>query len=784
MNNVVLKRIYLENYKIFDRQTLILDTCLSVLDGPNGYGKTSIFDAIEFIITGNINRIQNSDSISGSVKYNEIFLAKDSAKDVVIKAEFSFWKDEQKEPVVLAKRIPAVNNGKTEGGLNRNPKKLSENTQSYHLPDFDTPVQSWDKYLISPDKLPNVQAELFGSRSQELYQLLYYIQQEDRLSFFKNPEKARVERINTLFNIKNDLQKADTIKQARKTLKSIIDELDKQITQLTKDLDERTTLDVIGITEYKQLLTKDVMWDQKQPPLNSPDAYSLMLNDVLCIQSLIHNLDWYDKDQKNKECFTVLQLTPQVQQTRLFSFLLYQTIGTEPQGYKERQKNFNFLNDQKALADQQRFFEIDYKMLLHLLSLEEKDEYFLNLVLRYQQNQKSASTMQQALTSVLTLRQQLTDQLLVLNDSEQLTVCHYCGYDWKDAQKLSQQISLTTDELKKLSEGTATDCIQIAEKIRKSFIEQCQETLEKELQKYLDDYLLMSYCKYDNPKALMQARSLSNLFARLKIDMSNYKYIEEPQQNLVSTTTLMQKLEDAITVLPEEYIVAKAQFNFEQAFLRTFKTIDEARKIKIEDIEQKINYLQYIFQNQQGKKQEQLKALRQKKELLEKQVALKLDLYEKCQKNGIIEYKAQIITKIEIPFYIYSARILQSYQGGQGIIIKHNSSDSIRFVSPGREHDVLYTMSSGQLSAVLLSFSLALNKIFASDGLKTIFIDDPVQCMDDLNMISFVEVLRNEFSNSQIVISTHENSFANYINYKYQKHRLTSRAINLKSIGE
>ena len=65
-------------------------------------------------------------------------------------------------------------------------------------------------------------------------------------------------------------------------------------------------------------------------------------------------------------------------------------------------------------------------------------------------------------------------------------------------------------------------------------------------------------------------------------------------------------------------------------------------------------------------------------------------------------------------------------------------------------------MSSGQLSAILLAFSLALHKIFVNAGLNIMLIDDPVQCMDDLNIVSFVELIRTEFPNIQLLISTHE----------------------------
>ena len=153
--------------------------------------------------------------------------------------------------------------------------------------------------------------------------------------------------------------------------------------------------------------------------------------------------------------------------------------------------------------------------------------------------------------------------------------------------------------------------------------------------------------------------------------------------------------------------------------------------------------------------------------------------YHTSLKKAIDSYQQLVIKQIEIPFFLYCSRLLQSYQGGQGVLI--DSKDSkIRFTAPGAEHDVLYTMSSGQLSAVLLAFSLVLNKIYSGESFNTLFIDDPIQCMDDINMISFVELLRREFSDAQIIISTHEDTFANYVKYKFAKYNLKSQSITLK----
>ena len=96
---------------------------------------------------------------------------------------------------------------------------------------------------------------------------------------------------------------------------------------------------------------------------------------------------------------------------------------------------------------------------------------------------------------------------------------------------------------------------------------------------------------------------------------------------------------------------------------------------------------------------------------------------------------------------------------------------------------MLYTMSSGQLSAVLLAFTLSLNQIYAGNGFRTMLIDDPIQCMDDINMVSLVELLGREFGDAQVILSTHEDTFAKYIRYKYDRYGLTHKAISLKDSG-
>ncbi len=157
------------------------------------------------------------------------------------------------------------------------------------------------------------------------------------------------------------------------------------------------------------------------------------------------------------------------------------------------------------------------------------------------------------------------------------------------------------------------------------------------------------------------------------------------------------------------------------------------------------------------------------------------DELKNLYKTSIDEYKNLVLKKLRVPLLIYTGKILQDYQNGLGVFI---NQDEMRFVSNGdAKHDILNTFSSGQLSGFVLSFLFAMNKRYISeqnDDIGFLLIDDPVQTMDDINIASFIEVLRNDFPNKQIILSTHETDKENYILYKFLKYNLKGQSFNVK----
>jgi exonuclease SbcC len=100
--------------------------------------------------------------------------------------------------------------------------------------------------------------------------------------------------------------------------------------------------------------------------------------------------------------------------------------------------------------------------------------------------------------------------------------------------------------------------------------------------------------------------------------------------------------------------------------------------------------------------------------------------------------------------------------------------------------DPLLYMSSGQINVLSLSVFLA-KALNEKKGLDTIFMDDPIQNLSDINVLSFIDLLRTLTTaphNRQIVISTHDENFFKLLKFKLPEEHYSSRYLELVSFGK
>ena len=775
-STIVINKIFLDNYKLFENFTLDLKNGLNIFDGPNGYGKTSLFDAVEFLITGDIKRVTTCEVLDGKYKYQKVFFAKDYKKDVIIKAEFC----KNDKIFVLVKKIEG--HKECNSSIDNNPKKLKEITKTYLVYNFDD-IEYSDEYLVPLEELKKMQTELFGKTSQTLYTLLYYIQQEDRLAYFKNNETGRMGSINSLFQIDDENQKLKSIQSAKKKISDLVKYLEKQIAELQESLYADFENESGAQVKYRKLLKKDVVWDVEEPIISSPKSLEHTLHILDGVKEIVLNQEQLRNDLKNSKYNDLLNNA--MLETQLKAYIIMRYIQDDIEKYIESKKKLLFLKKESKKIKDLDYINIEYQQIGKYVDKADVCDKLVQKVLEYRKIEKNVQQTQQSINEMIRIREQLmktSEEENIFEDGK----CPYCGYVWQEKEQLLNNIEKTTNDVNSLLGTTGKQMKEIVDTISETFLQNVWGDAEVLISDLESNVLLSAFMEFDESDIVQKYKYIEKFLKdnMFEISLTDEFSVNNMEKNIQQ---IQNVIKNEICVLPEEYYQKKNEYQFDSILKEYFLSIEEVAELKEGDIVQKAEFLKYKFIIQERDKSKKIENLKRKKECIEGEISKKLNQYMKDWKASIDKYQGNIISQVEIPFYIYSARYLQSYQGGQGILIRDKDGkeelNSIRFTTPNEEHDILYTMSSGQLSGILLAFSLALHKIFVNGGLNIMLIDDPVQCMDDLNIVSFVELMRTEFPNIQLLISTHENSFAGYIGYKYKKYSLPVQRCNLKEIS-
>lgn len=76
-----------------------------------------------------------------------------------------------------------------------------------------------------------------------------------------------------------------------------------------------------------------------------------------------------------------------------------------------------------------------------------------------------------------------------------------------------------------------------------------------------------------------------------------------------------------------------------------------------------------------------------------------------------------------------------------------------------------------------------MNQVYSNqETCSLLLIDDPVQTIDDVNMVGFVDILRYGFADRQIFVSTHEQKFEWFLRYRYAKAEKRVKLFNMKEL--
>lgn len=791
-NGYTISRLRMQNYKVFEDKELDFNNSkLIVLDGPNGFGKTSVFDAIELLITGDLSRISSSSNITKNETFESVFIMKDIKKDLIIKAEFVDQENDKK--FVLVKRI--VGKKKAKKSKNNNPTKLADLIKTYIIDDYDV-----NDYNNLEEVEHNKIFEKIDKSIYENYGLFYYIKQEDRLNFLNKNEKERMELINSLFNINDDKAYAEKLDKALRYCnsknKKIADEKEKIITEMSMIKSELNDKEY-SPQQYKRLFTwqdRIEYWDEEKVEFSEISKLNDAVEVIGGLQRFVNNYGMYKAYLNNQWIHSIISNT-----NDLIVFVILLNYDKNYDELYEKYKEYKKVHEIGNYATSLTYENIEFKTIAQIFEIE------IDLT-RITEIKERIVTCNKNMGSISALAQKLnrarksfySEENIKLNKEGKFfkdSQCMLCGCDWGDAQTLENQIEETTAGLLEFKDENATIREKQLEKLKLIY-----EEVKEKIDEYLSDNGLFNDEHFDYmfdkknkvndkfQKFIAEAKLMNIETADMIIDLED----EINEEKLLKL--IISQLEGYIEDIPDNFVELQANYNFDRIWNYYFKSSEQnVSQITHEDLENKIKYIQYAYYDSSVKKRNELserkKVLDEYTDELEKTVIPNIEKVKNSYLSAIGIYQNEMIKSIEIPFYLYAGRLLQNYQGGIGVFIKEEQSedeeitrlDKIKFVSPNRQdHDILYTLSSGQLSAVIIALTLALNKVYAHNSLPCILIDDPVQTMDDINIASFVELLRNEFPDKQVIISTHEDGFSRYVRYKYNKYNYKAKAITLK----
>jgi|SRR5690554_88456 len=777
-----IKKLYIENFKGIKGGIYVDlekdESQNQILSGPNGFGKTTIFESLELCLVGRFDRVQVFKDVQLKTKNrSRPFFQNEIGKDVVIKLMVE--KDEEKWVII---KHYDVKKSPTKKASNKDflPEDAHNIFQTYLTQksiednDFEeseiVDQKSINNFFLGDD----TKVEL-GS----LYYLFNYIQQEESIRFLKLKEDNKGASLSFLFNIEQE--EADSSK-----LDEIVKKLQKQQDSFKGELDALELIESNGdVVEYYRVFEDlEIDFDNEEPFKNlehSKEMYPIYLerlNELIEFRSIFKT-----EEYKKSKIFEDLN-TRVINQEQTLNSLLVSKLYTSDFIEKVEENNKIIHRYQKFLESKEDTF-IPEEIRKAFFSDDQNAKYLL-----LEQNIKSIDS---DLGKIGTIVSKLIDSNKNVWESYSQSLEHdhlednHCPLCYSVFDNYEMLLSAYKEQLDNLARFNKEKIENKQEFLKdlKTFHQQIRNEIAKFLNRHkkVEESVISLLRNYPNVKA-----KVDNIIERFMTE--EYLFSDEYLfQSLPNTIDDFDSKRTELNKFFETSVLDK--FRFDQSkienkhlFEKYFQNNEELfEKISQDQLIAKRKYIEFKRNLLSHQRVSFLKERHEKIEL----ILSKLSPINDKVIQGIKDHKIDMINKIKIPFFLYSGKILQNYQQGFGVFIDISATASRNNVvlRTGNEsdHDIVFHLSAGQMAVVSLAFCLSLNKVYnTNENIKLLAIDDPIQTMDNLNVHSFIELLRNEFSDYQIILSTHDEFIARYMSYKFEKFNINTSIQNVQDL--
>lgn len=791
-----VKSVRLKNFKCFDGSKyyeFVLDDTKNpiILTGPNGFGKTTFFDAIELVFSNKITRF-NEAIEKGNTDLQKNVLLNEADSDGYIVCTLI---NENRECLTLIARIDhgmhKVNysDSITYGIIN-------ESVSTENLDVCIREYSDWRKSISEFDVL---------KYSKENFAVYYYVSQAESVHFLKQSISQRKDAMNALLDLGDVdnwvkfLQEKLIGKTASSSNVVINEEIKSLDVKINEDIDQLKAFGAIDESgcEFKFFniinlrdMDSAPLWDSEK--LEEVDISELErgVRDIDRISHLAKDYEDYKNHLWNKKLEAAM--VNGVEDCLLsHDYVKEKKIDIDGIKHIIESKNrvitiFNnsaFLRNEEIVpsdysADGMRKLKQLFPESVRF-DIEDVESMCTNLI-----------EMSKTLSSKQAVIKKMESARIALHEAneefdENTDKCPYCGQQYGESIKLKEAYEAAHSLLEKENGEELEKYNELVKQLEEA-VKESKIALKKEIGSLSDSDVTALLDEVRRLSAFIldkkRIEDVEMLIPLVAVDKA-FEDMGKPEQK----NELQRMLIEAKKAFSSEDFTNNLSLYAYDSLLEEYPDIEWTEQKLLQNekmVENKKGYIKAAINSKRNEKANEIKA-RIKKNIRRWQAlkAIREDLknIQRVYSDAIESYKNQILKRLRVPLLIYTGKILQDYQNGLGVFI---SKDEMRFVTNGDvKHDILNTFSSGQLSGFVLAFLFSMNKQYvkeSEDDLGFILIDDPVQTMDDINISSMIEVLRNDFKDRQIILSTHETDKENYILYKFFKYNRIGQSFNVK----
>lgn len=788
---MIIRRIRMVNFRGYRDKTIVFnDKSVVLLSAANGIGKTTTVDAIEWCLTGNIGRLKNAfdarSTNDADRKMNTDGILKNRDAEAKAKVKVDLWLfDGGKETILCREQAKdELNPGSSKVTINESEEIAKAFIQEYVGDSF------YNFHFCDVQKSFNVQSkkrkglnDFFGE----------FITNYDR-------QKQIAENLD-LFAEDVDRYIEDMTKQ--KVSQEVIEDHKKQLAKAREEAKQVSyPLTVFYPGEKTEIagLNKEELTAQKTEvkkcgyQVAKEGIYKLVENEALKNQqSVIKKIAsyWETKEEyirrvvkaeffKNTDAITILETKLRKLKGMSFSRdTIFQdgesVIALEIGGFtqsdfdvdkkeiKEKEKRVKDLSGEIELLSKNN------KMLKLLSSLTSKKQ----VVIEYRDTafkkngivrcpvcgSESFSTMEED---------------LILKEADE-----YIRQNGEAVRVKEEEKTLLETEIEKLYQKVINCTKATVEKETETLENKISDlkTLKDEIQPYFDEVKKLQRIQKAINVEELTAEKVGNLLAAVEkglLEESQEQEIKESYQQILTVLgykfeneTVQQTLAKVKNLITESYVISGFSYDL---------------------LVSKINAIDSVLANQT------LSDLNQKLEE-ENKKNQKLDTeIEKLQKlKNIASQRAKDIrTVVEDLSKDEYEKVGPALSKFYNKLIRLNSGDGINIVQENegislvddKGKNIVNVLSNGQISVFMLAhFFAGINARDGREKMKVFFIDDLTACMDDVNMLAFMDLLKYQMSSKatmeQLFFITCDDRISKLLKYK-----LSGRGIELCELSE